>query len=111
MLLSNPRAGDVGMGIFRRRQRRERDERPQRDPFRGSYNGRKPPRVEVVMDGERAETGTRAVRRQPGGNWSPDEPCALDLLARAEVEKVQMVPSGSNYVFAMYLRDEEAGPG
>lgn len=63
------------------------------------------------MDGQ--ETGARAGRplRQPGGNWSPDDADVCVVLTRAAVDKVALVPSGSNYVFAMYLRDAEGGPG
>ena len=53
----------------------------------------------------------RRVLRQPGGNWSPDEPQVDALLERAAVEKVELLPSGSNYVFAMFLRDPEGGRG
>jgi hypothetical protein len=63
------------------------------------------------MGGNRVEDGDGRALRQPGGNWSPAEPEVCSLLARAEVEKVQLVPSGSNYVFAMFLKDDAAGPG
>lgn len=55
--------------------------------------------------------GKGDIVRQPGGNWSPDEPRICDLLSRAEVAEVKLLPSGSNYVFAAVLRDDEAGDG
>ena len=63
------------------------------------------------MDGESVSAGAGQILRQPGGNWSPDDPLVCTALARAVVEKVELVPSGSNYVFAMYLRDPAAGRG
>jgi hypothetical protein len=51
------------------------------------------------------------VRRQPGGNWSPEHPDVDALLARASVEKSDLLPSGSNYVFVVRLRDDAAGGG
>lgn len=63
------------------------------------------------MEGERARANGDRVARQPGGNWSPEMAAVCEALVRAEVEKLQMVPSGSNYVFAMFLRDDEAGAG
>ncbi|MFN8559074.1 MAG: SCO1664 family protein [Dehalococcoidia bacterium] len=56
-------------------------------------------------------TGLGDIARQPKGNWSPDDPRVLAVLERAAVEKIDLLPSGSNYVFAMRLHDEEAGPG
>ncbi len=50
-----------------------------------------------------------AILRQPGGNWSPDEPSVCALLARAEIVQTQLVPSGSNYVFAVVLEDAAGG--
>lgn len=65
------------------------------------------------MDGEqaRAGAGTGRMLRQPGGNWSPDDPRVATALARATVERIELLPSGSNYVFAMYLCDAEGDPG
>jgi uncharacterized repeat protein (TIGR03843 family) len=51
------------------------------------------------------------MRRQPGGNWRPDAPRVDAVLSRAQVEKVELLPSGSNYVFVMRLCDDEAGRG
>lgn len=51
------------------------------------------------------------MRRQPGGNWSAEEPAIHAVLSRAECERVELLPTGSNYVFAMYLRDDEGGAG
>ncbi len=50
-----------------------------------------------------------AVARQPGGNWSPEERRIEQLLGRATVERIELLPSGSNYVFAARLIDDEAG--
>jgi uncharacterized repeat protein (TIGR03843 family) len=50
-------------------------------------------------------------RRQPGGNWSPDDPEVDHILARAEVRKIDLLPTGSNYVFMVRLQDDEAGAG
>ena len=63
------------------------------------------------MNGESTGAGAGQILRQPGGNWSPDDPLVCAVLARAAVEKVELVPSGSNYVFAMFLRDPVAGRG
>ncbi len=52
---------------------------------------------------------TTAVLRQPGGSWSPDEPCVELYLERARIEKVELMPSGSNYVFAVLLIDDHGG--
>lgn len=62
------------------------------------------------MDGDQARHDA-PVRRQPGGNWSPDDPATERLLLRAEVDKAELLPSGSNYVFALSLRDAVAGRG
>ncbi len=63
------------------------------------------------MDGDERQAGREGGQRQPGGNWSPDEPRVATWLTRAEVERVELVPSGSNYVFAAFLRDDEGGQG
>jgi len=49
--------------------------------------------------------------RQPNGNWRWDTPGLADVLARADVTDMKLIPSGSNYVFVLALQDEEAGPG
>jgi hypothetical protein len=56
-----------------------------------------------------ARDGGNAPARQPGGSWSPDDPNVPALLVRASIEKVQLLPTGSNYVFATVLQDDEAG--
>lgn len=63
------------------------------------------------MAGGTSPDGGVCVRRQPGGNWSPDDPRVDELLRRATVDKADLLPAGSNYVFALRLRDEEAGTG
>jgi hypothetical protein len=63
------------------------------------------------MEREQAAAATGGRPRQPGGNWSPDDPEVLDLLARAEVEQIQLLPSGSNYVFVLSLHDAAGGRG
>ena len=37
-------------------------------------------------------------------NWSPDRPDILELLRQGEFGEVRLLPSGSNYVFAVVLR-------
>jgi hypothetical protein len=59
----------------------------------------------------RQESEHPYIRRQPGGNWHPDQPGIEEILRRASIEKTELLPSGSNYVFAVRLRDEEAGSG
>ena len=59
---------------------------------------------------DRAEEATR-VPRQRNGNWRADWSGVLDVLARADVEEMKLLPTGSNYVFVLALRDAEAGPG
>jgi uncharacterized repeat protein (TIGR03843 family) len=49
--------------------------------------------------------------RQANGNWRADWPCLLDVLTRADVTDTKLLPTGSNYVFALALEDPEAGPG
>jgi uncharacterized repeat protein (TIGR03843 family) len=49
--------------------------------------------------------------RQPNGNWRADWPNVTDVLARADIRDVKLLPSGSNYVFVIALEDDEAGPG
>jgi len=49
-----------------------------------------------------------ATETWPGQNWCPDLPDVLDLLATAEIQSCELVPSGSNYVFAVRL---DAGGG
>jgi hypothetical protein len=49
--------------------------------------------------------------RQPNGNWRADWPALLDVLARADVCDMKLLPSGSNYVFALALQDDVAGRG
>jgi uncharacterized repeat protein (TIGR03843 family) len=44
-------------------------------------------------------------------NWDPRTDNIAEILARAEVEDCQLVPSGSNYVFLLTLRDPAAGQG
>jgi hypothetical protein len=60
------------------------------------------------MNGGAHDNGD-ASARQPGGSWSPTDPNVPVFLTRAAVEKVQLLPSGSNYVFAALLQDDEAG--
>jgi uncharacterized repeat protein (TIGR03843 family) len=49
--------------------------------------------------------------RQRNGNWAPAWPCVDEVLERAAIEDTKLLPSGSNYVFVLAMRDEEAGPG
>ena len=44
-------------------------------------------------------------------NWDPRQTDIEAVLARAEVEECGLIPSGSNYVFLLTLRDREAGAG
>ncbi len=59
---------------------------------------------------ERTEEATSAPR-QPNGNWRWDWPGLADVLCRAEIRDIKLIPSGSNYVFILALEDEQAGPG
>jgi uncharacterized repeat protein (TIGR03843 family) len=47
----------------------------------------------------------------PGLNWSPGRPDIHDLLEQGEIERHELVPSGSNYVFVLHLKTESAGEG
>ena len=47
----------------------------------------------------------------PGQNWCPDRPDIHVILERAEIDACDLVPIGSNYVFALRLTDGEAGEG
>lgn len=47
----------------------------------------------------------------PGKNWCPDDPAILELLERGEVESCELVPSGSNYVFAVRLQTSTSATG
>jgi len=47
----------------------------------------------------------------PGRNWSPDRPDILTLLRESPIEAVELLPSGSNYVFAVRLEGGTAGTG
>ena len=49
--------------------------------------------------------------RQPSGNWSPDAHDIEAILVRADVRGLDLLPSGSNYVFVMALDDDTAGAG
>lgn len=60
------------------------------------------------MDG--TENVTDAPR-QPNGNWRADWPCVTEVLERAEIRDMKLLPSGSNYVFVLALEDREAGAG
>ena len=59
---------------------------------------------------ERANETTDAPR-QRNGNWRADWPDLLAVLERAEVEEMKLLPTGSNYVFVLALRDDVAGRG
>jgi uncharacterized repeat protein (TIGR03843 family) len=61
-----------------------------------------------VVDGIEKLTG---AERQPNGNWRPDWPCLAEVLERADVRDMKLLPSGSNYVFVVALEDPEAGSG
>lgn len=61
---------------------------------------------DVRMNRDGSVDGAGGRPRQPGGNWSPDDPDIGAVLARATVEKSQLIPSGSNYVFALELCDD-----
>jgi hypothetical protein len=63
--------------------------------------------VQVV---EQAGEGSGG-RRQRNGNWCADWPGILDVLTRAAIGDMKLLPSGSNYVFVLSLHDDEAGPG
>jgi hypothetical protein len=60
---------------------------------------------------EERQTEASAGPRQPNGNWAAEWPDLLTVLARAEVQDVKLLPSGSNYVFVLALADAEAGSG
>jgi uncharacterized repeat protein (TIGR03843 family) len=60
---------------------------------------------------EERQSEASAGLRQPNGNWAADWPGVLDVLARAEVQDMKLLPSGSNYVFILALADAEAGSG
>ena len=47
----------------------------------------------------------------PGRNWCPDRADILAILVSAEIRKAELLPTGSNYVFALQLESEHAGPG
>jgi hypothetical protein len=47
----------------------------------------------------------------PGRNWSPDRPDILTLLRESPIEAVELLPSGSNYVFAVRLDGGAVGAG
>ena len=47
----------------------------------------------------------------PGSNWCPDLAEILTILRDAAIESAELVPSGSNYVFAVRLNAGEAGKG
>lgn len=53
--------------------------------------------------------GDGSFLRQPGGSWHPDQPAIEAALERAEIAKLELMPSGSNYVFAALLVDEAGG--
>jgi hypothetical protein len=55
--------------------------------------------------------GEGRVPRQPNGNWHPCLPDIGEILTRAEVRDMKLLPSGSNYVFVLALEDVEAGQG
>lgn len=59
---------------------------------------------------EGTENATDA-RRQPNGNWRADLTCLGEVLERANVRDMKLLPSGSNYVFVLALEDPEAGSG
>lgn len=44
-------------------------------------------------------------------NWCPDMPEIEAVLERAEIEEHALIPSGSNYVFLLKLRDAQEGEG
>lgn len=46
-----------------------------------------------------------------GHNWSPDRPDILHLLTDSTVEAIELLPTGSNYVFAAQLDGGEDGTG
>ena len=59
---------------------------------------------------DRTEEATSAPR-QRNGNWRADWPGLCEVIARAAVTDMKLLPSGSNYVFVLALQDEEAGAG
>ncbi len=59
--------------------------------------------------GQAERQGQPIVLRQPGGSWSPAEPCVVTFLERAAIVRVELLPSGSNYVFSALLEDDEGG--
>ena len=58
-----------------------------------------------------ATTKSDGPLRQPGGNWSPDHPAVLAALGRSAIQRMDLLPSGSNYVFVLRLKDDEHGDG
>jgi len=59
---------------------------------------------------ERTEPA-REGARQRNGNWRWDWPDLAAVLIRAEIAEIQLLPTGSNYVFVLSLQDAAAGPG
>jgi hypothetical protein len=94
------------MHVWRRRRGAAGKNSDRRRPPR-SYNATNPIGGSGVVSEVGGESG--AFRRQAGGNWSADDPEVSAALLRAEIDKIEMLPSGSNYVFAALLRDEIGG--
>src|SRR5436309_317228 len=75
-----------------------------------------PPRHNVCRDRAATNGATESVQqreetpggpRQQNGNWAPEWPCVEEVLERAGVEDAKLLPTGSNYVFVLALRDDE----
>lgn len=54
---------------------------------------------------------TGRMARRELVNWSPRRTDIEAILERAQVDECGLIPSGSNYVFLLTLRDAEAGAG
>ena len=52
-----------------------------------------------------------AIETWPGRNWCPDLPEIHDLLSQSTIQSCDLVPSGSNYVFAVRLDSSRWGQG
>lgn len=81
---------------------------PGRGRREGPYTEMTSSAAATVMN-DAGSPANNGVLRQGGGSWSPEEPRICALLTRAGVEKIELLPSGSNYVFALVLNDDEGG--
>ena len=52
-----------------------------------------------------------ACEQWQGSNWCPDAPDILNRLTKASIESCEVLPTGSNYVFAVRLASADYGIG